>query len=122
MDQNTLKVVEGLATLSAQVAGLREDLKESERRQSETNKQADQSRKDLHKRMDMLTNRTGRVEGQVESIQKALEDVKKTTDKVKQWEQRGIGALFVVGIASASLSGTIVYFWDIIVRAINRSI
>ena len=105
------KIFEALGRLSAEVSGLREDMKE-----------AAESRANVHKRLDRLSDRTTAVEGNVKTLLRDFEEVERITKKVSDWEQRGIGALFVVGLASASISASLVYFWSTIVRAINRTV
>lgn len=118
-ETNLNEVYKAIGTLTAEVAGLRKDIRENEQRHAESIRRADESRASVHRRLDEITERTGHLEAGMDSLRHDTDDMKKVTDEVRAWKQRGIGALFVVGIASAALSGMIVHYWESFVRFLN---
>lgn len=68
----------------------------------------------------------GDLKTEVATMKSDAVDSKTVTDEVKQWKQRGIGAVFVTGIASASVGGTVVgfvaYWWEGIMRILRPAV
>jgi hypothetical protein len=118
-------ISEAIGALRADVAGLRRDFQASELRVLETNKRADEHRAAIHHRVDDLVEEVGDMKSQVNVMEAAVQDSKEVTDKVKQWEQRGIGALFVAGLAGTAIGGIVVGFaahwWDAIMRVLRAA-
>lgn len=114
-----------IGALQAEVSGLRRDFTESTRR-------ADDHRTSIHKRVDDLVGTVGEVQAEVsglastvDGMQSVVKDSKAVTDEVKQWKQRGIGALAMAGIAGTVLGGAVVafiaYWWDVIMRVLRTA-
>lgn len=97
-----------LGQLLAKVEGLQKSIDKAE-----------DSRSVLHRRMDDLVDRTGDLEGAVNSINSTLGEVKKVTDEVTVWKLRGMGALAVTGIAASALTALASTYWDDILRALR---
>ena len=89
----------------------------------QADRRADEHRAAIHRRVDDLVEEVSDLKTQVNVMDTTVKDSKAVTDEVKQWKQRGIGALFVTGIASASVSGAIVgfvgYWWEAIARVLR---
>jgi outer membrane murein-binding lipoprotein Lpp len=111
--------------LQAEVVGLRRDLQASEHRAVESNTRADQHRAAIHRRVDDLVDDVGDLKTDVDALKADVVDAKAVTDEVKLWKQRGIGALFVAGIAGSAIGGTavgfIVYWWDALMRLLRSA-
>lgn len=107
------EISEAIGSLRAEVRNL-----------SESSRRADEQRATVHRRVDELVDEVGDLKAEVSSMSSTVADSKAVTDEVKQWKQRGIGALFVTGIASAAISSTfvgfIVYWRDAIMRAFQN--
>jgi hypothetical protein len=122
----TLGVIIGrLDSVDRTLVGIQKDMGESETK-------SDASRVGMHRRLDEVVLRTSHLESDVMGVKRdlgevatGLGDVKTVTDEVKAWKQRGIGALFVTGIASAAIGGIVVgfvtYWWDAIMRALRSA-
>lgn len=86
----------------------------------------DEHRAVVHRRVDELADDVGDLKGHMREMQATVADSKIVTDEVRAWKQRGIGALFVTGIASASIGGTIAgfvtYWWDAIMKALRSAV
>lgn len=126
MSQDALyQIFEAVGGLTKEVEGLRRDMQQADTRSTQSNHLADQQRATIHRRMDELVEQVGVVSAEVSAMQSDVTDSKKVTDEVKQWKQRGIGALFVTGLASAAVSGVVVgfviYWWDAIMRALRSA-
>lgn len=117
------QISEAIGALRSEVGGLRRDFQEAERRQMASTQRADQHRSAIHKRVDDLVDEVGEVKTKVEVVTTDVADAKAVTDKVKMWEQRGVGALFVAGIAGTAVGGSAVaflaYWWEAIIRALR---
>lgn len=85
-----------LGSLLAEVKNLRDDFKESQTK-------SDESRASMHKRMDALVDRVGKVEGRLEPIEKDVADTKAVTEEVKRWKLMGFGALGMAGIGGTAI-------------------
>jgi len=121
-----------LDDISEAIGGLRAEVKNLSRQMVDSNRRADQHRAAIHRRVDDLVEEvsdlksdvTG-VTGSVSGLRADVIDAKAVTDKVKMWEQRGVGALFVTGIASAAVSSTfvgfLVYWWESIMRLLRSN-
>ena len=119
------EISEAIGGLRAEVQALRRDFQASEDRSVSCSRRADEHRAAVHKRVDDLIHEFGDIKTNVETMRNDVADSKDVTDKVKQWEQRGIGALFVTGLASAAISGTlvgvVVYWWDAVMKLLRSA-
>ena len=125
MEASANQIFDRLGSLGAEVAGLRRDLQAFETRSRENNDRADAHRSTIHRRVDELVNDVGDLTTKVEVMETSVADAKAVTDEVKLWKQRGIGALFVAGIAGSALGGAVVgfavYWWDAILRVLRSA-
>lgn len=80
-----------IGALLAQVRGITETLSKQ-----------DQSRANLHKRVDDLKSDFFEMKSGIGQITKDVQDSKVVTDEVKRWKQRGMGALAVVGLGGTA--------------------
>ena len=94
-----------LGTLIAEVKNLREDFRRSEDK-------SDANRASLHRRMDELVDRVGKVEGAVAQVNEDVTEMKPVTDDVRKWKLMGMGALAVVGLGGTALGVSIAGFFD----------
>lgn len=104
------------------VDGLRRDLAASDAK-------SDQSRIGVHRRLDDLVDQVVEIDTTVSVIGERLatvegtlsEHVLPTVNMVRAWEQRGIGALAVAGMAGSALTAAVIYFWAEIVAKLTRT-
>ncbi|MGI0523143.1 DUF1515 family protein [Rhizobium giardinii] len=94
-----------LGALLAEVKNLREDFRRSEDK-------SDASRTSLHRRMDELVDRVGKVEGAVAQVNDDVTDMKPVTDDVRKWKLMGMGALAVVGLGGTALGVSLAGFFE----------
>lgn len=94
------------------IAGVK-NLEEAFRRSED---KSDASRASVHRRMDDLVDRIGKVEGTVLQVNEDVTEMKPVTDDVRRWKLMGLGALGVVGITAAALGVT---FADVIKRVLT---
>lgn len=57
----------------------------------------------MHKRMDLLVDRVGKVEGNLAAVQEDVSEMRPVTDDVRRWKLMGLGALGMIGIAGMAL-------------------
>ncbi len=98
-----------LGMLISEVKNLREDFRRSEDK-------SDASRASVHRRMDELVDRVGKVEGAVAQVNEDVTEMKPVTDDVRKWKLMGMGALAVVGLGGTALGVSIAGFFDQIAR------
>lgn len=80
-----------------------ESLHEAFRRLEE---QSDAGRASVHRRLDDMVDRVGKVETSVFTVQEEVREMKPVTDDVRRWKLMGMGALAVVGIGAAAFGVT----------------
>lgn len=120
-------LLEAVNGVKQDIQEIRRDIKDSEARQAlayeQSEERAARIRASIYAKADEVASRLAVTESKVEGLAKDMVDVKTITDEVKAWKQRGIGALFVTGIASASLGAGAAAFvaawWDAIMRALR---
>lgn len=114
------EIYKAIGALTEAVKNVDRRLEEFEKEQTESTERADKHRATLHRRMDEIVDRTGKLEGQMDSAQKDIGDVKKVTDKVTMWEQRGIGALAITGFGASAITFAITHWWSGIVAFLRH--
>ncbi|MEZ2132423.1 MULTISPECIES: DUF1515 family protein [unclassified Sinorhizobium] len=88
-----------LGMLLAKVESLHEAIRRSE-------DQSDAGRASMHRRLDEMVDRVGKVETSVVTVQEEVREMKPVTDDVRRWKLMGMGALAVVGIGAAAFGVT----------------
>lgn len=88
-----------LGKLLAEVGNLREAVDRQERK-------SDESRAAMHRRVDVLVDRVGVIEGDVLSVKRDVVDMKPVTDDVKKWKIMGMTAIAIIGIGGAAMGVT----------------
>jgi len=106
------EIYDRLGRLTATLEGVSEHLERQDQKSVV-------SRAAMHKRLDDVVLRVGYLESDVGSIKATTADVKEVTDEVREWKQRGLGALGVIGIGGAVLGGATVWFWSQILAALR---
>lgn len=89
---------------------------------------ADQHRSNVHLRLDDMLDQTGEIErrlnhleGRVAAVDKSLhEDVMPMVTEVRIWKQRGVGALFMAGIAGSFVGAGCAWLWQAIAAKVMR--
>lgn len=118
-------ISEAIGQLRAEVKNLGHKIDQAERHTSDSNRRADEHRTSIHRRVDELVGEVSALTTEVATMKDDVKESKEVTDKVRQWEQRGIGALFVAGIAGTALGGAVagflVYWWDGIMRLLRTA-
>ncbi|TIP46126.1 MAG: DUF1515 domain-containing protein [Mesorhizobium sp.] len=107
-----------LGILLAKVEGIEKAIAQSD-------DQATAHRATVHRRLDEMVGEVGDLRAEVATMKADVKDSKAITDEVKQWKQRGIGALFVSGIAGTAIGGTamafVLYWWEAIMRVLRSA-
>lgn len=106
------EVYTAVGSLTEAVAGLRRDLQSADRRTSE-------SRATMYARIDDLAQRTGVIETSISQHVDRLKQVEVVADEVRMWKQRGVGALFMAGIAGSFIGAIASVYWRKIVVALT---
>lgn len=94
-----------LGEVAAKVDGLRDQLADSDRRASE-------HRNRLYRRVEDIAVRTQDLEHRAKLNEAAIADMQPTVEEVRQWKQRGIGALAMAGFAGAGIGVALATLWD----------
>lgn len=113
-------IYKAVGLLSGQVEALRRDIDASERRAGAENREADEKRAIVHRRMDEIIAEVGGMKTDIATIKDDVKDSKKVTDEVKKWKLMGIGALGVVGLAGAALGVTLANSVEWVARFFHR--
>ncbi|ENN87647.1 hypothetical protein RHSP_45402 [Rhizobium freirei PRF 81] len=71
--------------------------------------------------MDDFGDRIAKVENTSVETTKVVEKMKPTVDEVHAWKQRGIGALFIVGIGASALTFLITTYFSNILSWLTKT-
>jgi hypothetical protein len=88
-----------IAVLATKVDMILEGMRKSEEK-------SDLSRNTMHRRMDEIVDRVGKLETGVVSVREDVAEMKPTVDDVRRWRLMGIGALGVIGIGGMAMGVT----------------
>ncbi|PWI49902.1 hypothetical protein B5K03_33665 [Rhizobium phaseoli] len=88
-----------IAVLNTKVDMILESIRRSEEK-------SDVSRASVHRRMDELVERVGKVETSVVTVQDDVKKMKPTVDDVRRWKLIGLGALGVIGFGGMAMGVT----------------
>jgi len=86
-----------------------------------SDEKSDASRASMHKRMDDFGDRIAKVENTSLETAKTVEKMKPTVDEVHAWKQRGIGALFIVGIGASALTFLLTTYFSNIISWLTKT-
>jgi glucose-6-phosphate isomerase len=103
VDLSLNDIYKSIGILTAEVQGLRRDMEASERRAFAENREADEKRAVVHRRMDEIVLEVSDIKTDIATITGQVADSKVVTDEVRKWKLMGIGALGVVGIGGTAL-------------------
>ncbi len=92
-----------LGELIAGMRSLQEDNRRLEEMMRRSDDKSDESRSKIHRRMDEMVDRVGKVETTIVTVQEDISEMRPITDDVKRWKLMGIGALGMIGIAGIAL-------------------
>lgn len=109
-----------IGMMLASVDGLRRDFAAADLK-------SDQRLANVHRRLDDLVDQFGDMETKMERFGDRLvgvesemaSDVRPTVADVRNWKQRGMGALAVTGVASAAIGAFIASFWHEIIAKLT---
>lgn len=88
-----------IAVLATKVDMILEGMRRSEEK-------SDVSRTSMHRRMDDIVERVGKVETSIVTVQDDVKEMKPVTDDVRRWKLMGLGALGVIGFGGMAMGVT----------------
>lgn len=117
-----------LYELNRMLGALTATVERMERALDSSEHKADQHRSNVHRRLDDMVDTTGEierrlahVEGKLAGVDKALrDDVMPTVTEVRVWKQRGVGALFMAGIAGSFIGAGVAWMWQEAIAKLMR--
>lgn len=92
-----------IGQLVADIRSLQDAVRRVEKAVERSDVKSDNSRANMHRRIDELVDRTAALETDVREVKSDTGEMKPVTDKVRNWEKMGIGALGMVGIGGVAL-------------------
>lgn len=101
-----------LGELNNEAKALRRDMEAGELR-------AVDGRARLHASVEKLDERVDQLAADGRAVNETLTKIKPFAEKVDRWEQRGIGAVAVIGMFGMMLGGLIVLLWSEILSFIR---
>lgn len=113
-------IYKAIGALDANVAGLRRDIDASENRAAAENREADDKRAVVHRRMDELIDEFGAMKIHMASVSTKVDDSNAVTDQVKQWKLMGLGALGVVGLGGTAFGVAIASYFEWIAKLFQK--
>lgn len=95
-----------LGELVAGMHGLQDSIRRMEEASRRSEDKSEASRAVVHRRLDEVVDRVGKVESSIVTVQEDVTDMKPVTEEVKRWKLMGMGALAVTGLAAMALGVT----------------
>lgn len=95
-----------LGELVAGMHGLQDSIRRMEEASRRSEDKSEASRAVVHRRLDEVVDRVGKVETSIVTVQEDVTEMKPVTDEVRRWKLMGMGALAVTGIAAMALGVT----------------
>jgi glucose-6-phosphate isomerase len=120
VDLSLNDIYKSIGALTAEVQGLRRDIDASERRAFSENREADEKRAQVHRRMDDIVAEVSDIKTDIATITEQVKDSKAVTDDVKKWKLMGIGALGVVGIGGTALGVSLANSFEWLARLFHK--
>lgn len=106
-----LEVYKAIGELTRATQDMRDDVKDIK----ENQEVAVESRQQMVDQMTTMGHR-------MSAFEKQLNKVSAVTDKVTRWEQRGIGALAIVGFGSSAVTWGLVHWSEQIVTLLSKKV
>ena len=95
-----------LGELVAGMHGLQDSIRRMEEASRRSEDKSEASRAVVHRRLDEVVDRVGKVESSIVTVQEDVTEMKPVTDEVRRWKLMGMGALGVTGLAAMALGVT----------------
>ncbi|MCR6502613.1 DUF1515 domain-containing protein [Shinella sp. CPCC 101442] len=95
-----------LGELVAGMHGLQDSIRRMEEAARRSEDKSEASRAVVHRRLDEVVDRVGKVETSIVTVQEDVTEMKPVTDEVRRWKLMGMGALGVTGLAAMALGVT----------------
>lgn len=95
-----------LGELVAGMHGLQDSIRRMEEASRRSEDKSEASRAVVHRRLDEVVDRVGKVESSIVTVQEDVSEMKPVTDEVRRWKLMGMGALAVTGVAAMALGVT----------------
>lgn len=95
-----------LGELVAGMHGLQDSIRRMEEASRRSEDKSEASRAVVHRRLDEVVDRVGKVETSIVTVQEDVTEMKPVTDEVRRWKLMGMGALGVTGLAAMALGVT----------------
>lgn len=95
-----------LGELVAGMHGLQDSIRRMEEASRRSEDKSEASRAVVHRRLDEVVDRVGKVEGSILTVQEDVTEMKPVTDEVRRWKLMGMGALGITGLAAMALGVT----------------
>ncbi|GAA4180209.1 DUF1515 family protein [Shinella granuli] len=95
-----------LGELVAGMHSLQDSIRRMEEASRRSEDKSEASRAVVHRRLDEVVDRVGKVESSIVTVQEDVTEMKPVTDEVRRWKLMGMGALAVTGVAAMALGVT----------------
>lgn len=95
-----------LGELVAGMHGLQDSIRRMEEAARRSEDKSEASRAVVHRRLDEVVDRVGKVETSIVTVQEDVTEMKPVTDEVRRWKLMGLGVLGVTGLAAMALGVT----------------
>lgn len=95
-----------LGELVAGMHGLQDSIRRMEEAGRRSEDKSEASRAVVHRRLDEVVDRVGKVETSIVTVQEDVTEMKPVTDEVRRWKLMGMGALGITGLAAMALGVT----------------
>ncbi|MXN49452.1 DUF1515 domain-containing protein [Shinella kummerowiae] len=86
--------------------GLQDSIRRMEEAAKRSQDKSEASRAVVHRRLDEVVDRVGKVETSIVTVQEDVTEMKPVTDEVRRWKLMGMGALGITGLAAMALGVT----------------
>lgn len=76
---------------------------------------AAQARKVTYRKLELISRQISTAENHIQNLEKRLDAVEKPMLQIQRWQERGLGAIMLIGLACTLIGGTIANYWQKII-------
>jgi len=82
---------------------------------TEAARSAVQARKVTYRKLELISRQISAAEIHIQHLEQRIDAVEKPMLQIQRWQERGLGAVMLIGLACTLIGGTITNYWQKII-------